>query len=110
MELLVSIVYLAVIILMIAAMWKIFTDGGEPGWFSIIPILQQYGLCKIAGRPGWWLILYFIPIANLIVHIIVCIDIANSRGKNPLFGIGMVFLAPVFFPLLAFGDSDTSHT
>ena len=92
-------------ILMIAALWKIFTKAGQPGWASIIPILNTYFLCKIAGRPGWWVILMFIPFVNLIIWIILCIDLAKSFGKGAGFGIGLLLLPIIFFPILGFGSA-----
>jgi hypothetical protein len=44
-------------LLLIVAMWKVFTKAGQPGWASIIPIYNLYVWCKIVGRPGWWIIL-----------------------------------------------------
>src|SRR5580765_5974094 len=71
------VVWLAIIVLMIAALWKIFEKAGEPGWAAIIPIYNLFILLKIAGRPGWWLLLYFIPFVGFIIGIIVSIDIAK---------------------------------
>ena len=102
---LVMIISLLVTVLMIVAMWKVFTKAGEPGWGSIIPILNLYFLCKIAGRPGWWLLLMLIPVVNLIVWIIVCVDIAKNFGKGAGFGIGLALLGFIFFPILAFSDA-----
>ena len=58
---------IAFIILMVAAMWKVFSKAGQPGWAAIIPIVNMYFLCKVAGRPGWWVILLLIPLVNLII-------------------------------------------
>ena len=44
--------WFAFVILMVAALWKVFTKAGEPGWAAIVPILNTYFLCKITGRPG----------------------------------------------------------
>ena len=96
---------IAFIILMIAAMWKIFSKAGQPGWASIIPIFNTYVMCKIAGRPGWWLLLLFIPFVNLIIWIILCIDIAKAFGKGAGFGIGLLLLPFIFFPVLGFGSA-----
>ena len=74
------IVGLLVAVIMIAAMWKIFTKAGQPGWASLIPIYNIYILCKIVGRPGWWVILMFIPFVNFVIGIILCIDLAKSFG------------------------------
>jgi len=97
--------WLAFMILMIAACWKIFTKAGQPGWASIIPIYNWYILCKIVGRPGWWVILLLIPFVNFIVGIILCIDLAKSFGKGVGFGIGLIRLGVIFFPVLGFGSA-----
>ena len=97
--------WLAFAILMIAALWKIFTKAGQPGWAAIIPIVNTYFTCKVAGRPGWWVILMFIPFVNLIIWIILCIDVAKSFGKGAGFGIGLLLLPIIFFPILGFGNA-----
>jgi hypothetical protein len=100
-----AIIGLLIAIIMIAAMWKLFTKAGEPGWAAIIPIYNFIVLLKIAGRPVWWVILMLIPFVNLIVFILVCIDLARKFGKGTGYGIGLALLGVIFFPLLAFGDA-----
>jgi uncharacterized protein DUF5684 len=97
--------WLAFMILMIAACWKIFAKAGQPGWAAIIPIYNWYILCKIVGRPGWWVILLLIPFVNFIVGIILCIDLAKSFGKGVGFAIGLILLGVIFFPILGFGSA-----
>jgi len=97
--------WLGFMILMIAACWKIFTKAGQPGWASIIPIYNWYILCKIVGRSGWWVILLLIPFINFIIGIILCIDLAKSFGKGVGFGIGLILLGVIFFPILGFGSA-----
>jgi hypothetical protein len=97
--------WLAFTILMIAACWKVFTKASQPGWASIIPIYNWYVLCKIVGRPGWWVILLLIPFVNFIVGIVLCIDLAKSFGKGVGFGIGLILLSVIFFPILGFGSA-----
>jgi hypothetical protein len=92
-------------VLIIVAMWKIFTKAGQPGWASIIPIYNIYIWCKIVGRPGWWVLLMFIPLVNLIIAIILCIDLAKSFGKGAGFGIGIILLGFIFLLILAFSDA-----
>lgn len=99
------VIYFAFIILMIASMWKIFTKAGQPGWAVLIPIYNLYVLCKIGGRPGWWLLLMFIPFVNLIIFIILYVDIAKAFGKGAGFAVGMLLLPFIFFPILAFGSA-----
>ena len=97
--------WLAFMIFMIAACWKVFTKAGQPGWAVIIPIYNWYVLCKIVGRPGWWVILLLIPFVNFIIGIILCIDLAKSFGKGVGFGIGLILLGFIFFPILGFGSA-----
>jgi hypothetical protein len=98
------VVYIAVIAASIAALWVIFTKAGEPGWASIVPIYNAVVLLKIVGKPTWWVLLYFIPCANIVVSILVMIELAKSFGKETGFGIGLAFLFPIFGCMLAFGD------
>jgi len=96
---------LLVALLMIVALWKIFTKAGQPGWASLIPIYNIYIWCKIVGRPGWWVILMLIPFVNFIIAIILCIDLAKSFGNGVGFGVGLAFLGIIFFPILGFGSA-----
>jgi hypothetical protein len=99
------IVYIVVIVFEIAALWQVFVKGGRPGWAAIIPFYNYYVLLKIVGRPGWWLILYIIPIVNIIVWIIVAIDLAKSFAKSSGFAVGLILLAFIFIPILGFGPA-----
>ena len=97
--------YLAVIVLYIAGLWKVFEKAGQQGWLAIIPILNIYILIKIAGREGWWIILFLIPCINFIVAAIVYIDVAGKFGKTAAYGVGMWLLGFIFIPMLGFGES-----
>ena len=95
----------ALIVLMVAAMWTVFKKAGEPGWAALIPIYNIMVLLKIAGKPMWWVILMLIPFVNIIVLIIAIVGLARNFGKGAGFALGLVFLAPIFYPILAWGDA-----
>jgi hypothetical protein len=76
-----------------------------PGWGAIIPIYNIYLMCKVAGKPGWWALLYLIPCVNLIIALIVSIDVAKNFGKGTGFGLGLALLSFIFFPILGFSDA-----
>lgn len=101
----VLLIQLAILVLVIAGFWKVFTKAGQPGWAAIIPIYNIYVLLKIVGRPWWWLILFFIPIINIIITAIVSMDVAKSFGKGLLFAVGLFFLSPIFYCILGFGSA-----
>jgi hypothetical protein len=62
-------------------------------------------LLKVVGRPAWWLIWIFIPIASLIVIIIVYNDLSKSFGHGVGFTLGLIFLSWIFLAILAWGSS-----
>ncbi len=92
-------------ILLIAAMWRIFTKAGRPGWVALIPIYNTIVLLEIVGRPWWWLLLMLIPFVNFVVAFIIYNDLAKSFGKGIGFMLGLVFLSFIFFPILGFGNA-----
>jgi len=89
----------------IAAYWKVFTKAGQPGWAVIVPLYNAYIMLKIAGKPGWWLLLFLIPLVNFVILIIVSIELAKAFGKTTGFGLGLAFLGAIFIPILGFGSA-----
>jgi hypothetical protein len=89
----------------IVSMWKIFTKAGQPGWACLIPIYNLYIMCKVAQKPGWWLLLMFVPFVNFIFLVLLSVGMARSFGKGAGFGLGILFLGFIFLPILAFGDA-----
>jgi hypothetical protein len=100
-----GIVMLAVFAVMIASMWKVFVKAGQPGWAALVPVYNLIVLLKITGKPLWWLAMFCIPFANFVVIVMIMINLAKSFGKGTGFGVGLLFLGVVFFPILAFGDA-----
>lgn len=101
----IGIVYLAIIVLMIVAWWKIFEKAGKPGWAAIVPIYNIIVLCEIVGRPAWWVVLFLIPCVNIVAHIIISLDLAKSFGKDVGFGVGLIILPYIFGLILGFGSA-----
>lgn len=106
------IIYIAVIVFEIAALWKVFVKAGQPGWAAIIPIYNLYILLKVIGRPGWWIRLFLLAIipfvgwiAVLVLGIIIAIDLAKSFAKSSGFAVGLFLLNFIFVPILGFGES-----
>jgi len=99
------IIWLAILVVFIIGLWKVFAKAGQPGWASLIPFYNVYVLLKIAGRPGWWLLLLLIPFVNLVIAIVVAIDVAKAFGQSALFGVLLLFLlSGIGYLVLGFGD------
>lgn len=100
-----SLISLAICVLTIVAMWKIFSKAGQAGWKSIIPIYNVYTLFKIADGNGWKFLLLLIPIVNIVYTIMINFRLAKSFGKGVGFGFGLLFLPTIFTLVLAFGSA-----
>lgn len=90
---------------LIGGLWKLFEKAGEPGWAALVPIYNGVVLLKIAGKPAWWLVLFFIPLVNLIATFMVAVAVSERFGKGTGFALGLVLVPYVFYPILGFGKS-----
>jgi len=73
--------FLALSILLIVALWKVFEKAGEKGWKSLIPLYNLYIYCKIAWSKGWFWVLSsvcFIGILWMVLSIVFWMVSQNS--------------------------------
>jgi signal peptidase I len=70
-----------IIISSLAGYWKLFQKAGRHGWEAIIPVYSSYVMLKLSGRPVWWLIWLFVPLASVIISAGILIDFIKSFGK-----------------------------
>jgi hypothetical protein len=98
-------VYLVVLIFVIAGTWKTFEKAGLPGWGSIVPIYNLYLMTKMAKQEWWIMLLFLIPVVNIVVGIMLAVYIAQAFNKGVGFGLGLAFLGFIFYPILGFGDA-----
>ena len=96
---------LAVVVFYLAAYWRIFSKAGKPGWACIIPIYNIIVLLQVVGRPVWWIVLFLIPLVNIVILFVVLHDLSKSFGHDIGFTLGLFFLGFIFIPVLAFGSS-----
>jgi hypothetical protein len=96
-------ILLAVIII---SNWKIYEKAGKPGWASIVPVYNQMVLAEIGGKQSVWGLLPLIPYIGIIWTIWLTNRMAKSFGKDVGFTLGLIFLPLIFYPILAFGDSE----
>ncbi len=100
-----SLVVLAVYILSVVALWKVFTKAGYAGWLSIIPIVNIVVLTKIAGFSGWFALLYLIPVVGFVFHVIVQLRIGRAFGHGWVFSLFLlVFLYVIGYLIIGFSD------
>lgn len=98
--------YLVILVFYLICAIKIFQKAGRKWWEAIIPIYNIFIMLKIVGRPAWWILLFFIPLVNIVVSVILAIDLAKAFEKDEVFGILLLWLLSfVGYPILAFGSA-----
>ena len=76
-----SIMSLAIAVLTIVAMWKIFTKAGEAGWKAIIPSYNQYILFKIVWKRKWfWITLILSLIVMVMMWDVMVYTLGGAQG------------------------------
>ena len=97
---------LVVYALYVIALWPVFAKAGFPGWGAIIPIYNLYVLIKIAGLSGFVLLLYIIPIVNLVVSIWVAVRVGRAFGQDGFFSFFLLWLlSPIGYFIIGYGRS-----
>jgi hypothetical protein len=97
--------YAAAVVVLVATLWRIFSKAGESGWKCLIPIYSAVVFQRIVGRPVWWMLLMLVPVVNIVISIVECVDLAKSFGKGAGYALGLIFLGPIFAMILAFGPA-----
>lgn len=62
--------------------WKLYQRAGRKAWEAAIPVYNAVVLMQIINRPKWWVILFFIPIVNLIIIPVTWVETIRSFGRN----------------------------
>lgn len=99
----IGVVALLLIIISLIALAKIFKKANRSGISAFIPIYNIITLLEITNSPKIYLLFYLIPGLNIIFSLIVMFSLANSFRKSKAFGLGLMFLPFIFYPILAFG-------
>lgn len=93
-------------ILLAIALWPLFVKAGRPEWGALIPIYNTYLLVKIAGLHGALTILYFIPIVNIIIGLIVAVRVGRAFGRGAVFSVILLWLfAIIGYFIIGYGKS-----
>ena len=105
-------VFVAIGLVTLIGMWKVFAKAGQPGWAVLVPIYNIIVLLRVAGLPWYWVFAPFvmiIPILGWIAYIVWIVwvhhRISTRFGQGVGFTIGLTLLGPIFWMILGFGSS-----
>jgi len=75
-------------------------------WMAWIPILNIILMLAIAKKPIWWIILFIVPLVNIVIMVLIWMAVAEARNKPSWWGVLMLVpVANLIVPaLLAWTD------
>ena len=65
-------IVIPVILVFIAAFWRLYSKAAQPGWAVLIPFYNLFIYTQVIKRPKWWMLLYLIgtiPFFLSLIHI-----------------------------------------
>jgi len=103
----VSVISIVLIVITLAALWKIFVKLGEPGWKGLIPIYNWVVILNKNGQSGFLVLLAFVPcVGQFILAWLIASALGDEFGKSTGYKIGLFLLPGIFHLMLGFGSSE----
>jgi len=94
-------------LVMALALWKMAERAKEePKWFAVVPVLNVVLFLKLAKKPMWWLVLFLLPLVNIVVLIVATMAICERFGLNKWWGL-LAVISPfnlVLYLYMAFAN------
>ncbi|WP_421742749.1 DUF5684 domain-containing protein [Cellulomonas sp.] len=87
------------------ALFGIFKKAGEPTWQAFVPIWNTIVLLKVAGKPLWWIVLFLIPIVNIVILVLLYQGLSTAFGHGTGFTVGLFFLPIIFLYILGYDSN-----
>ena len=72
--------FLLIQILHFLGTWKLYVKAGRKAWEAAIPVYNGLVLLQIIKRPKWWILLFFIPVVNLLMFPVIWIETIRTFG------------------------------
>ena len=98
---------LVAVIVMGAGIWMTAHKAGLSGFDSVAPHRSTILMIRMAGLEDWKIPRVALLLGPLLPFLICLVPfgIARQFGKGRLFGLGLLLMPFVFFPILGFGNA-----
>lgn len=88
----------------------VFRKAGVPWWAALIPFYNIYVMVKhVARLSTLWFVLVLIPGVQVIAVFLLNIEVAKKFGRSEAFGLGLLLLGFVFYPILGLSRAKYQH-
>lgn len=98
-----NIIFLILVLISFAGLYKIFEKAGLPAWKALIPVYNFWLVGGIINRPKWWGLIMVVPGVNLIMYGVYGFHLARAfkkRMNNDL--IAAALMPYLYFAYLGF--------
>lgn len=99
-------ILLLLILTLFISLSKIFKKANRSAFSAWVPIYNLLVLLEIVNLPKWYLILLLVPILNIYIIIKLYFNLAMSFRKSKLFAVELILFPFIFYPVLAFSNSE----
>lgn len=113
---------IAVYVLYVVGLWKVFKKAGEDGWKALIPFYNTYVLIKIVGLSWWWFLLAVAPtlvglvsgtatlvslgsICQILANVCIAKNLSMKMHKDTATIVLLVLFPVIMYPVLGLGSS-----
>lgn len=115
-------IWIAIAVLTVIAMWKLFEKAGEPGWAALVPFYHFYVLFKISWGNGWFFLMpvgatilgsifatlgsfgivlnSLFSIFSFVIFVLTCVKLSKAFGKGGGWACGLIFLNTIFMCIM----------
>jgi signal peptidase I len=98
-----NIIFLILVLISFAGLYKIFEKAGLPGWKALIPVYNFWVVGTIINRPKWWGLIMIVPGVNLIMYGVYGFHLARAFKKRTTNDLLLASLMPyLYFAYLGF--------
>lgn len=93
-----SVAGIIVYVLMGISFFKLAKLAGREdiAWFAWIPVLSSILQLRLIHKSGWWILMYLVPIANIVFFIIWQVKLLGAYGKHGAWVLFGIFLSVVY--------------
>lgn len=94
-----SMTFIRTVVLMLCG--NLYTKASKSSKTALIPIFNMFTMLEIVELSPFLGILFFVPILNLIVLVLMSIKLGTVYNANTKMKVGLILLPFIFYPLLA---------
>lgn len=94
------------IIIYFISMMRIYRKANRSGVSAIIPIYNLIVLLEIINESRWKIILFLIPVLNIIYFFVTTYKLARYFRKSKAYSLACSFFSLIMIPILSFSGSE----